>query len=142
MRIPQGLLSADALRGVIEAFVTREGTDYGMQDVPLTTKVAQVQGQLPPRHRGDRVRRRHRQLHDSADGSTRGSCLTAGVSPGHGRLWGLGMWGGKVHSGLLTHGAALCGQVASTVAVACQRGGSLTGKPAVSEEAGAWAHCQ
>ena len=46
MRIPHGLLSTDALRGVIEAFITREGTDYGMQDVPLATKVSQVQHQL------------------------------------------------------------------------------------------------
>ena len=46
MRIPHGFLSTDALRGVIEAFMTREGTDYGMQDVPLATKVSQVQHQL------------------------------------------------------------------------------------------------
>ena len=46
MIIPHRLLSADALRGVLEAFVTREGTDYGMQDVPLATKVHQVQHQL------------------------------------------------------------------------------------------------
>jgi uncharacterized protein YheU (UPF0270 family) len=29
MIIPHRMLSPDALRGVIEAFVTREGTDYG-----------------------------------------------------------------------------------------------------------------
>ena len=46
MIIPHRLLSAEALRGVIEAFVTREGTDYGMQEVPLATKVRQVQHQL------------------------------------------------------------------------------------------------
>ena len=46
MIIPHRLLSPDALRGVIEAFVTREGTDYGVQDVPLATKVLQVQQQL------------------------------------------------------------------------------------------------
>jgi len=46
MRIPHSFLSTDALRGVIEAFITREGTDYGMQDVPLATKVSQVQHQL------------------------------------------------------------------------------------------------
>ena len=46
MLIPHRLLSADALRGVLEAFVTREGTDYGMQEVPLATKVYQVQYQL------------------------------------------------------------------------------------------------
>jgi len=36
------MLSPEALRGVIEAFVTREGTDYGAQEVPLDTKVFQV----------------------------------------------------------------------------------------------------
>lgn len=44
--IPHRQLSPDALRGVIEAFVTREGTDYGPQDVTLATKVRQVQHQL------------------------------------------------------------------------------------------------
>ncbi len=46
MIIPHRRLSPDALRGVIEAFVTREGTDYGVQDVSLATKVFQVQQQL------------------------------------------------------------------------------------------------
>jgi uncharacterized protein YheU (UPF0270 family) len=46
MIIPHRLLSPDALRGVIEAFVAREGTDYGTQEVPLATKVFQVQQQL------------------------------------------------------------------------------------------------
>ena len=31
MIIPHRLLSAAALRGVIEACITREGTDYGME---------------------------------------------------------------------------------------------------------------
>ena len=39
MIISHCLLSPEALRGVIEAFVTREGTDYGLQDVALATKV-------------------------------------------------------------------------------------------------------
>ena len=39
-------LSADALRGVIEAFVLREGTDYGERDVSHEDKVAQVMRQL------------------------------------------------------------------------------------------------
>ena len=46
MIIPHHLLSPDAVRGVIEAFVTREGTDYGLQDVPFATKVFQVQQHL------------------------------------------------------------------------------------------------
>jgi uncharacterized protein YheU (UPF0270 family) len=36
------MLSPEALHGVIEAFITREGTDYGLHEVPLVTKVGQV----------------------------------------------------------------------------------------------------
>ena len=46
MIIPHEMLSLEALHGVIEAFVTREGTDYGTQDVSLATKVVQVRQQL------------------------------------------------------------------------------------------------
>jgi uncharacterized protein YheU (UPF0270 family) len=46
MRIPHRRLSPDALRGVIEAYVTRAGTDDGVQDVPFATKVFQVQQHL------------------------------------------------------------------------------------------------
>jgi uncharacterized protein YheU (UPF0270 family) len=46
MIIPHRMLSPDALCGVIEAFITREGTDYGLHEVPLATKVAQVRDQL------------------------------------------------------------------------------------------------
>ena len=43
-------LSDDALQGVIEDYVTREGTDYGDQPVSLTRKVAQVRAQLQSGH--------------------------------------------------------------------------------------------
>lgn len=46
VEVPHGELSADALRGVVEAFVLREGTDYGARDVPHDTKVDQVIRQL------------------------------------------------------------------------------------------------
>jgi uncharacterized protein YheU (UPF0270 family) len=46
MMIPHEMLSPEALQGLIEAFVTREGTDYGTQDVSLATKVLQVRQQL------------------------------------------------------------------------------------------------
>ena len=39
-------LSAEALAGVIEAFVLREGTDYGHRDYTLEEKCAQVRGQV------------------------------------------------------------------------------------------------
>tara|TARA_R110002072_G_scaffold1598_6_gene13606 strand:- start:32884 stop:33093 length:210 start_codon:yes stop_codon:yes gene_type:complete len=39
-------LSEDALDGVIEDFVTREGTEYGPQEVSLAAKVQMVKKQL------------------------------------------------------------------------------------------------
>ena len=47
--VPYTELSADALNGVIESFVLREGTEYGEHDVPLETKVLQVRRQLERR---------------------------------------------------------------------------------------------
>ncbi len=44
--VPHTELSEDALRGVIESFVLREGTDYGERDVSHEQKVAQVLQQL------------------------------------------------------------------------------------------------
>jgi uncharacterized protein len=44
--VPHTELSPDALRGVVEGFVLREGTDYGEHDVPFETKVRQVLRQL------------------------------------------------------------------------------------------------
>ncbi len=44
--VPPGQLSEDALRGVIEEFITREGTDYGEIEISLADKVAQVHAQL------------------------------------------------------------------------------------------------
>ena len=46
MMIPHQMRSPEALQGVIEAFITREGTDDGTQDVSLATKVLQVRHQL------------------------------------------------------------------------------------------------
>lgn len=42
VEIPPSLLSADTLRGVAEAFVLREGTDYGEREFTHEEKVAQV----------------------------------------------------------------------------------------------------
>jgi uncharacterized protein YheU (UPF0270 family) len=47
--VPHSELSASALRGVIEAFVLREGTEYGERDVDLDAKVAAVLRQLERR---------------------------------------------------------------------------------------------
>lgn len=39
-------LSDDALNGIVEEFVTREGTEYGDAEVALATKVRQVREQV------------------------------------------------------------------------------------------------
>ena len=44
--VPHGELSPEALRGVIEGFVLREGTEYGNRDYSLEEKVAHVMRQL------------------------------------------------------------------------------------------------
>lgn len=44
--VPYTELSPEALRGVIESFVLREGTEYGDRDVSLDDKVTQVTRQL------------------------------------------------------------------------------------------------
>ena len=44
--VPLEALSADALRGVVESFVNREGTDYGAVERSLDSKVADVVRQL------------------------------------------------------------------------------------------------
>jgi len=47
--VPHTQLSPDALTGVIESYVLREGTDYGERDVSFETKVLQVRQQLERR---------------------------------------------------------------------------------------------
>jgi hypothetical protein len=44
--IPMDALSSEALAGVIEAFILREGTDYGLHETPFSDKVGQVRRQL------------------------------------------------------------------------------------------------
>jgi uncharacterized protein len=46
VKVPFEKLSYEALQGVIEEFVTRDGTDYGEIEIPLETKISQVLGQL------------------------------------------------------------------------------------------------
>ena len=46
VEVPHEHLSPEALRGVIESYVLREGTEYGERDVPLDTKVTQVLRQI------------------------------------------------------------------------------------------------
>jgi len=42
MEVPHRELSPDALRGVVEAFVLREGTDYGAREFTHEQKVQQL----------------------------------------------------------------------------------------------------
>ena len=46
IEVPYGELSAEALRGVVEGFVLREGTDYGEREVSHEAKVRCVMAQL------------------------------------------------------------------------------------------------
>jgi len=49
MIIPFQELSPEALQGVIEEFITREGTDYGETEYSLADKVDQIKQQLSNR---------------------------------------------------------------------------------------------
>ena len=44
--VPHNALSRDALRRLVEEFVTRVGTDYGVRERTLDEKVADVMRQL------------------------------------------------------------------------------------------------
>ena len=46
IRVPYDRLSADALDGIIEEFVSREGTDYGDYDYSFDDKKDQVHAQI------------------------------------------------------------------------------------------------
>ena len=46
VQVPPDSLSAEALRGVIESFVLREGTDYGAREYRFEEKCAQVLAQI------------------------------------------------------------------------------------------------
>jgi len=46
MIVPINALSEDALNGVIESFILREGTDYGEIEMSLNEKIAQIKQQL------------------------------------------------------------------------------------------------
>lgn len=46
MIVPWEQVPADSLRNLVEEFVTRDGTDYGEQEISLATRVGQVMQQL------------------------------------------------------------------------------------------------
>lgn len=46
LEIPMNALSESALAGMIDAFIMREGTDYGVHEITHETKVKQIIKQL------------------------------------------------------------------------------------------------
>ena len=46
IEIPAERLPSETLSAVIEEYVLREGTDYGVQEISLQSKIKQVQGCL------------------------------------------------------------------------------------------------
>ncbi|MDP6536734.1 MAG: YheU family protein [Gammaproteobacteria bacterium] len=46
MEIPYTELSDEALKGIIEEYITREGTEYGALELSLEQKIEQVRQQL------------------------------------------------------------------------------------------------
>jgi uncharacterized protein YheU (UPF0270 family) len=52
IEVPRHALRPEALRGVIEEYVTRAGTDYGAQERTIEEKITDVERQL---ERGDAV---------------------------------------------------------------------------------------
>lgn len=44
--IPAGQLAPDTLRSLVEEFVSRDGTDYGLTEVDLETRTERVLAQL------------------------------------------------------------------------------------------------
>lgn len=61
--IPYEQLATDTLDALIEAFVLREGTEYGEQDVSLSDKVVQVKSQL----HANQLVILYSELHESVD---------------------------------------------------------------------------
>jgi len=49
VEVPHTELAPSTLRAVVESFVLREGTDYGVQDATFDSKVADVMRQLERR---------------------------------------------------------------------------------------------
>jgi hypothetical protein len=46
IEVPIEAISSEALSGVIDAFVLREGTDYGRNELPHAEKVQEIRRQL------------------------------------------------------------------------------------------------
>lgn len=49
IEIPLEAVSEEALAGIIDSFILREGTDYGAEEALMSTKVKQIRRQLTQR---------------------------------------------------------------------------------------------
>lgn len=50
IEVPWQELDPDTLRNVVAEFVTRDGTDYGEQEVPTDRKIEQIMAGLKAKH--------------------------------------------------------------------------------------------
>ena len=50
MLIPHNSLSSDTLTSLIEAFIDREGTDYGANEFSRSEKISQLRSQIESGH--------------------------------------------------------------------------------------------
>ena len=144
MLIPHHLLSAAALRGSSNRSSPRRGPTMGCMRCMrchLPRKCARCSTNSTRGRPSSSTTRRATVVRSSPWTSVQRlpdrRCLIGVCRPR-----GLGMWGGGRTEGSSRYAAALCGQGASTAAVGSWRGGILAGKPAVSEDTGAWATCQ
>ena len=46
VEVPMEILSPEAISGVIQDFILREGTDYGIQEITHEKKIDQIQRQM------------------------------------------------------------------------------------------------
>lgn len=46
LQVPSEVLSPEALDGIIDNFILREGTDYGAEEVARSTKIERVRRQI------------------------------------------------------------------------------------------------
>lgn len=63
MIIPWQEINSDTLENLIKEFILREGTDYGMQETSLDTKIKQVKAQL----KAGSIAIVYSELHESVD---------------------------------------------------------------------------
>ena len=58
--VPASQLEPDTLNALLEEFASRDGTDYGLRELPLEDKVARLQRALVVEDKAERALRFHR----------------------------------------------------------------------------------